>query len=185
MERHKGIGLHKTGTSSLTSALDRLRFVRGGTLKFDLPECEYYIGDYMNIPKDKYQELDERFPDAKFILTIRDDVDVWYTSMVRYSKKFKNNRIIKKHRRSMYGAETPNASYRQQYLDHWFGVTGYFMDKYGEQADEKLLVVCWADYKEWESLCPFLGVEIPDERFPHRNANHFNPEFDSCEEHES
>src|SRR5688572_9537210 len=99
-----GIGFHKTGTSSLASALRYLgyRTVHGDgreswagadegvTLinliesgNYRLPTFELFEAFIHNPYAAIWRQLDEMFPAAKFIFTLREE-DAWIDSCVRY-----------------------------------------------------------------------------------------------------
>ena len=100
-------GLGKTGTTSLAEALRILGFT-----VYDYPEHELHHGDewldilyggkqtdFASMYKDVdavadlppafwYQEIYEAFPNAKVVLTIRDNEDVFARSLAREKKKW-------------------------------------------------------------------------------------------------
>ena len=95
-----GIGLSKTGTTSLHAALEILGY-RAGTFRHmrDLGLDHWFRGDFSpNYLKDLdavtdlpvatwFRELDIRYPGSKFILTVRPR-DSWLQSIKR---QFENN----------------------------------------------------------------------------------------------
>ena len=92
-----GIGLSKTGTTSLYAALDRLGF-RSGTYRHlrALGLDAWFRGDFSGDPLGDYdalsdlpvgafyRQLDRRYPGSKFILTHRDR-ESWLASCRSYS----------------------------------------------------------------------------------------------------
>lgn len=164
-------GFPRTGTTSLKVALKTLGFTPGGVYKFDDPDAEIFVGDYNCLPTDKYKKLDGLYPDAKFILTLRENVTVWYASLCRWAKKHEHHEGLRKQRNSMYGAEMPQEYFKHIYMDHWYGVTEYFQNTYGLDYDHKLLVVNWERGDGWERLCEFLNVDVPNKPFPHKNKS--------------
>lgn len=94
------IGANKTGTTSVESALQRLGFKLGVQSDAELLYRSYAernfkpIVDYCKTA-DAFQDvpfslpftyvvLDQFFPNAKFILTIRDSAEQWYNSLTRF-----------------------------------------------------------------------------------------------------
>jgi hypothetical protein len=111
-----------------------------------------------------YKEIDVRFPDAKFILTVRTSSDVWFASLCRLAAKIGPTEF----RRRIYGYEMPDdneAAHIAAYERHNEAVREYFAAKPG-----KLLVACWEEGTGWKELCEFLGRDIPDAPFPHENV---------------
>ena len=167
-----GIGLPKSGTTSLKTALHKLGFQPGGALKYDDPDAEVFVGDYNLLPIERYRVLDMKYPDAKFILTLRESPEVWYNSVYNWAERFKDNAGLKKQRKSMYGYEMPvRDPLIEQYITHAESVYQYFEYRYHAKIKDKLLIVCWEYGDGWEELCGFLNKPIPDVPFPHKNTN--------------
>ena len=130
----------------------------------DLPTCLYY------------EELLEEFPDAKVVLTVR-DAEGWFRSWKRLNDAFRFIRPFARFsprvRRAMditdllvtgtvMGGAIEKASNIEVYERHNQAVRD-------RVPSERLLVFDVRD--GWAPLCEFLGVEIPDEPFPHLNES--------------
>jgi hypothetical protein len=106
-----------------------------------------------------YRELDDAYPGSKFILTIR-DVDEWWASVLtRFGGKSTEMRAW------IYGAGDPEGHedlYKKRYEAHNAEVLGYFSNR-----PDDLLVFAIANGEGWDQLCPFLGIPMPSEPFPH------------------
>lgn len=137
-----------------------------------------------------YKELLAAYPDAKVILTERDDADAWFRSQMRtvvpYSAKIIGVTWLDK----LKGLFSPLDStvvnffnliishapaYKALWHDYYHGTetAKRFYDDYNAEIKrivpkENLLVF---NLKEgWEPLCNFLGEQVPkDEEFPRRN----------------
>ena len=166
-----GIGLPKTGTTSLKQAFISLGLKFGGIHTLFDKSYEAHCGDSFCLPKDKYKTMDLDFPGAKFILTLRKDVDTWYDSICRWSVRFKGDQGLLAQRKRMYGSEMPDTSFKGQYMDHWYEVVEYFQNVYGLEAKDKLLVVSFDGGDGWKEICEFLDIPVPTVRFPHKNRN--------------
>ena len=98
-----GIGLNKTGTTSLKTAMKELGFSvgyqpRGEGLIIDwknrnfnnlISYC-YTAQFFQDVPFSlpfTYVILDHAFPKSKFILTVRDNSDQWYRSITKFHSK--------------------------------------------------------------------------------------------------
>jgi hypothetical protein len=132
-----------------------------------------------------YEELMERYPDAKVILTVRDP-ERWYESArstifniqdVASSPIFSLGSLFvprMRHMRRaarMAGDLTRQSVFDVEFEDRRHAIEAFIQwnEKVEERVpSEKLLVY---EVKEgWEPLCDFLGVEAPkDEPFPHLN----------------
>lgn len=173
------IGFQKTGTTSLEVALqsmgytvkscfgreltlERLRqtFVQAG---LEIAR-EYDAVEDMPWPL-MFRELDEAFPGARFILTLR-DTDRWLTSICKH---FGNNPHVMQQLTYGEDAAAPLGNeerYRQVYEAHNKAVLDYFAER-----PQDLLVLRLEDGDGWDKLAPFLGLEnAPSGPFVHTNT---------------
>ncbi len=194
-----GAGFGRTGTLSLKTALEDLGFgpchhmmvvltqsrqlklwddiargkradwnkvFSGFGASVDWPSCKYY------------RELMEAFPDAKVVLSIRDE-ERWYESakktiysigrqMLKSPLSWIIPRVIRLRRMSN------NVIWGGTFADR-FEDRDYALQVYRRHIEEvkkvvppeRLLVY---EVKEgWEPLCKFLGVPVPDKPFPRLN----------------
>jgi hypothetical protein len=169
------IGFHKTGTTSLETALTKLGYKVTGCFGTKDPDIANKVHEMAYAKVDKfdafqdnpwpilYRELDERFPGSKFILTRR-PTESWINSQV---KDFATAETPM--RRWIYGdnAGCPAGNeeiYKARYERHNREVQEYFADR-----PDDLLVIDLPNDDGWSRLCPFLGHPVPDEPFPHSN----------------
>ncbi len=167
------IGYHKTGTTSLDAALRQLGYNVCGAetgLAATLFEnnldpvwelVEEYDAFHDNPWAVLYKELDEQYPNSKFILTTRKN-DAWLNSIVRHFGKTHSEM-----RRWIYGVGFPKGNekiYLEKYVKHNADVKSYFEDR-----KDDLLEVSWEEGNGWKELCRFLEQPIPDLIFPHQN----------------
>ncbi len=101
------IGLNKTGTTSLEETFKSLGYTVGDQVKGELLLKEYAVRNFNSViglchTADAFQDapfsfpytfvlLDHYFPNAKFILTVRDTPDQWYSSMVKFHSNLWGN----------------------------------------------------------------------------------------------
>ncbi len=170
-----GVGFQRTGTTSLSVALNTL-----GIKTLQFPKELYndidhdMIREYDGFTDDPvtllYKELDQRHPKSKFIHTIRDEKS-WIKSIhwllttgkVKFKESF--------------------TKYGDEFNMKLFGTTEYdeklFLETYRKYNDEVFnyfvnrsddcLVIDFTKGEGFEKLCPFLGKPLPDRPFPHRN----------------
>lgn len=171
MEKRKvfGVGLSKTGTTSLTAALKRLGYKATHYPNlFSVIETAREYDAVTDTPVIVFMEaLDRLFPRAQFILTVRHEGE-WLDSCRRHYAR-KAPRQMKGwqrwNRRCVFGIHGFDEDvFRQVRLVHTLRVKRLFAGRHG-----KLLVmnVCAGD--GYDVLCPFLGLPVIDESFPHRN----------------
>jgi 3'(2'), 5'-bisphosphate nucleotidase len=170
-----GIGLSKTGTTSLANALQIL----GYKTKDNMGVVRYATGDLSSVDLDVvdahdaltdtpipsfYRELDTRFPGSKFILTVRDS-DAWLLSCRKQFTQRDSERQNDAHRRlfiDLYGTDVFDAQgFATGYRRFVDGVHGHFKD---------LLVLDVSAGEGWEKLCAFLEHPVPDIPFPKANV---------------
>jgi len=176
-----GIGLHKTGTTTLGKALQTLGYTHRAHAPKLLPAIQR--GDWRPVMRKvrKYdsfadtpwpllfRELDERVPGAKFILTLRDP-DAWYRSLANHAGERSTPM-----REWIYGPGNGSpagreAIYKARFAEHNAAVQAYFA---GRPAD--LLVIDLTAAPRWDELCAFLGLPVPPEPFPHYNQASYDP----------
>lgn len=174
-----GIGLSKTGTTSLARALE--------TLGFKVKDCmgvtKYIKGDPASIDQAAlvsydaftdtpipsfYRELDLLYPGSKFILTTR-DIEGWLKSC---KKQFTKNLAEK---RSDAGNQLFLDLYDTVVFDEEKFKAGYkkFTDgvfHYFKGRPDDLLVIDIARGEGWEKLCPFLDKPLQTIPFPKSNV---------------
>jgi hypothetical protein len=172
-----GIGLNRTGTSSLCQAMRLLDFSAKHCVHHweDIRTYEF-TNDYPIMYL--YKALDRYFGStSRFILTIR-DLDTWLASWHGFQSVLDNYRAPEENFRykirlgralqrfMVYGDIDYNeGTMRTAWYRHHAEVYEYF-----KHQPERLLVMNIADDQDgWEKLCPWLGVDIPDIPFPHRN----------------
>lgn len=184
-----GLGLSRTGTRSLTAALhvigidtvhypiddDTFRALTTGQLDFELLDAFDGITDITVSPY--YAQLEQMHPDAKFVLTTRDE-ETWLKSCKNHwtgrdpfaPSETSGHRTHMKIRRFLraatYGTyEFHPERFRHVYRKHNEDVRRYFADKPG-----KLIELDIVGGDGWERLCPFVGRPIPGQPFPHKGG---------------
>jgi len=178
MNKVFGIGFHKTGTTTLESVLKELGYKVCG-VKLELAKhlesnnwdpiwkmVEEYDAFQDNPWPLLYRKLYEKYPDGKFILTLRDQ-EKWLKSI---SNHFGDEPTDM--RKWIYGVGSVKGNeeiFLNRYLEHNQSVKEFFKDKPG-----KLLVVSWEDGARWEEICSFLEKKVPNKPFPHANKGTYN-----------
>lgn len=172
-----GIGFHKTGTKSLAAALETLGYrVHGPGWVRDaqacaslqslwasaLPLIDGYDAFQDNPWPLLWRQLVSRFPDARFILTVRDESQ-WIESAVRYF-----GADATPMRKLIYGADAASPignedRYLARYREHNAEVRQTLA------GSERFLELDIASGEGWKPLCDFLGQPVPRLPFPHAN----------------
>jgi hypothetical protein len=134
-----------------------------------------------------FKMLDEKFPNSKFILTIRDSPDIWYKSLTNFHAKLfgngktpnKSDLIKAKYAYPGYAWEINRICYNspeddiynkdiliQHYIDYNNSVIDYF-----KTQPEKLIVVNLSEPNAAERICNFLNTKRTIEKVPWKNKN--------------
>lgn len=113
-----------------------------------------------------YKELDNKYPNSKFILTVRYE-EKWIKSLVNYSG-YKSTDM----RKWIYGIGYPLGNeelYINVYNKHIADVKEYFRNRPND-----LLVIDLTVGEGWEKICSFPGKQIPNKDFPHTNKGTYH-----------
>jgi hypothetical protein len=179
-----GVGLSKTATSSLNSALEvlgyRSKHFPIGMVRYDdgkISLVRSYVNKFdalTDTPVARfYKELDKEFPGSKFILTIRDH-NSWIKSCRThplFGSAIKWEKRTSKIHEDLYGTiNFDKKKFIKAYDKHVKEVKSYFK---GRKKDFLVLDICGG--KRWKELCDFLGEPIPDKPFPMSNVSKNNP----------
>ena len=157
-QRIFGISFPRTGTSSLAYAIRKL----GWNTRHYLSERDYqYIQSY-EFANDfpitfRYKELDDRFPDSKFIYSDR-PVEDWLKSYETHLQRTGDVTMgnWQEYNRHMFGStKFDKEHFREVFLKHREEVFEYFKDR----PDDLLVLNMPYDVKEWTEICIFLGAE--------------------------
>ncbi|TWH92416.1 MULTISPECIES: sulfotransferase family protein [Sphingobium] len=174
-----GIGLNKTGTTTLGSCFQRLGYKHLGYRR-DLLHA-YRSRQVARVFKEidrfesfedwpyplMYRELADRYPDAKFVLTVRKSAETWLNSLSRHARQ---SRPLRHARKLAYGYHYPENAPDEH-------IAFYHAHNQEAQAflGDRVRVLCWEKGDQWEQLCDFIGAEVPDAPFPHVNAGKTPP----------
>ena len=182
MNKIFGIGMPKTGTTSLHHALELLGYRSIHFPRDELTVSELEAGNYRLTLLNEYDalsdvpipaifaQLDHFWPDSKFVLTVR-NLDSWLDSCANAPFNAPESIPKKDHfryfyRSLLYGCISFNRErFAWVYQNHIRTVTEYF----AEEKTSQLLIMDLAAGDGWDELCRFLNVEKPQCEFPHSN----------------
>jgi hypothetical protein len=174
-----GIGLSKTGTTSLHQALLRLGYrsvhyphdpvtrsqLLRGDFRLQLLDHVDALTDSPIVPF--FRSFDRLYPGSRFILTVR-DLDSWLDSAERHWARYPLRRPDDPRlpfRLALFGIAHFN---REHFADIWRQHHAAVRDYFRGRAQDLLeLDLCGG--AGWEPLCRFLGHPLPNEPFPHAN----------------
>lgn len=184
-ERVFGIGLNKTGTTSLKRCYEALglvpvaptqgprarEIIRAVVRDNDYEPALRLARDYRAFEDrpwnvwDMYRHADERFPGSRFILTVRDP-DSWWRSVKRWVK------VTKPQMKPLYRVHfRVKQLKRREMIESYQRYNQEVADYFRGRSDFLLLEIEKAD---WETVCGFLGQPVPDLPFPHTNRQRYD-----------
>lgn len=168
-----GIGYPRTGTKTLGTCFRTLGFTNATWMSseyelFEEDQFDRLMNDAESYDSFEdlpwcllYKEIDERFPNSKFILTLRKNERQWFESMRKHEVRIGNG---------IYWP-TSGPKYDEEintYRKHNASVRNYFKNR-----SHDLLEICWENGDGWEKLCTFLDKPVPSTSFPHANKTPF------------
>ena len=196
------IGLNKTGTTTIEKVLENFHFTMGSQSKGELLIHDWFNRDYKKIIRlcksaDAFQDipfslpytfmfLEQYFPKAKFILTIRDDAEQWYNSLTRFhanlwgnGKEAPNITQLKQAKYRYVGFaydanrmmfNTPiEEPYHKETLINFYSRHNTSVIEYFRGKPHKLLVINVANKTDYLKLCDFVDKEPIGNDFPWEN----------------
>ncbi|MEM7183735.1 MAG: sulfotransferase [Spirochaetota bacterium] len=175
------IGLNQTFAKRLTKALSYLGYTiyqdpvdtqlmdELQKAMFQLSVLQYFdgIADFCIAPY--FSQLEQKFPNSKFILTVREEEEWlegmynnWQRKLSSQALQNPRNRLRKKQIQFVYGTtDFDGELLLEKYKVHVGNAVHYFQRK-----NKNLLVMDIAAGDGWAKLCPFLGKEVLTYPFP-------------------
>ncbi len=182
-EKVFGIGLSRTGTSSLNRALQILGYE---AIHWINPHTQTILGRrdfalfdaFSDIPVSyQFEHLYDHYPNARFIYTTRDRAS-WKESVTAHYMNLRgisspaeldNPEIAQRFDGAGEPADQnlyiPHETWGEAYDDFDDRVRRFFADR----DDTRILELRITDGEGWERLCPFLDRDIPGEPYPDVN----------------
>jgi hypothetical protein len=197
MNKLFGIGLQKTGTNSLTVALNLLgvntiHYPHDNQTYDELKRAHYNLSIMQKYQGATdlpialyYPHLDKQFPNSKFILTVR-DLDSWLTSTENHWRV--NQSLYNENQTS------PRPEYKKMALFLATSLLGchfferqrfsYCYQKHNQDVEnyfvnrrEDFLILDVSKSNAWELLANFLNKPVPNIDFPHENKGTYPKSF--------
>jgi hypothetical protein len=172
-----GIGLNKTGTTSLHEAFRMLgydslhwggpalrRFVEASLDAGDplLSRLDPHLDAFSDIQvlSEHYELLDRQYPGSRFVLTVR-PLEDWIESRRRHVET--NRRRVEAGTYRGAFLEVDEDAWRAHWTSHVEGVRAYFAGR------DDFLELDLTAHPDWDALCEFLGIRPPSAAFPWAN----------------
>jgi hypothetical protein len=162
-----GVGLARTGNTSLCAALLRVGYVsvKQDPQFHELRELDGGSGATVLL---NFKYLDYVFPGSRFVLTTR-DVASWLASMER-SHRLNPRPIQGEHERiARRMAIFECVGYDETKLRNAFDRHHAEVHRYFAKRPDDLVELNLPAGEAWDRLCPFLGQKTPDADFPDLN----------------
>jgi hypothetical protein len=195
------IGFNKTGTTTLEYTLKQHNFSVEKQSVFSNYANDWAARDFSRIIKsckkaDAFQDfpfsfphtfiaLDMAFPNSKFILTLRDNPEQWYNSIVKFhSKLWADGNVPTKQdlqnatryykgrpwqmNRMLFSSPEEDPYNKEklikQYLDHINNVKNYFRHR-----EKDLLIINVSEKNSYKDFCNSLNISPIFDKFPWKN----------------
>lgn len=175
------VGNPKTGTSSLLKAFQILEYK---CASYDLEKALNHIMEeedvLVNQAKDfnflkdwpcrfLYKEIDQRYENCKFILTIRDE-EKWVNSYTNHVSSEIPDSITNRYRLKTLGINPREYLHDKEFLiENVYRKNNQDVLDYFKYRPNDLFIIDITKENKWDSLCKFLKKPIPNEKFPHEN----------------
>lgn len=181
------VGLSRTGTTTLTVALRRLGYlaahwVNPATGQMLLPADAAIFDAMADAPvADAVEELADRYPQARFILTLRPAAS-WERSLLALMRREHGiagaealARFIRSGAGGMHGGRWAEVCARQLLVPGGLAAAPAahaerVRARFRHEPQRLLEFDLWAG-DGWGKLCAFLGLPVPAEPFPHANVS--------------
>jgi len=162
-----GIGLAKTGTTSLNDAFAILGIASIGC-PASIASIRRFEAATDGIVADRFEELDQTFPNSRFIYTLRDP-ESWIASYTRYhGRKQSPMPGHEDMRNRLYGTSGVD---KQTLLDAYGRHERHVYEYFRDRTDDLLVLNICGGQADWETLCAFLDKPVPGVPFPASNEN--------------
>jgi len=197
------VGMNKTGTESTKAALIELGFhfapqLPGERMLKEWAERRFeklinFCYDYQcfkDIPFSwpyTFQILDTHYPNSKFILTIRDNSEVWFESIKRFhgqlfsqgqtpswedleSASYVYKSWMAEANKYIFQADEYGLYAQSRYIEV-YEFHNQMVREYFRYRSDALLVINTASEGSYDQLCKFLDVSPVRTKFPHLNKS--------------
>jgi hypothetical protein len=174
------IGFMKTGTTTLNRALSMLGYrVSHNSWKWlklivknDWPGIQQKMDSWDAVEDNPipliYKELDALYPRSKFILTEREP-EKWYNSVSYHVGDLSSPMHEWLFGRGKGLPRNDKKHTLNVFVKHRENVIEYFKDR-----PDDLLIIDITKIENWDTICTFLGEEIPEAVFPHANRTAYD-----------
>lgn len=171
-----GVGLSKTGTSTLTECLNHLGYnclhwgEKAALLYVDKKYDEIFQGylpkydSFTDYPWNLMYRMFDNLYNCKFILTSRASAEKWYNS-------FKNHILSVGHFNTgklVYGFEDPERD-KQKMLNYYWMHNSQVREYFSTFNNNNFLDICFESGDGWPEICDFLNHPVPDIPLPWEN----------------
>ncbi|EIC22591.1 glycosyltransferase [Thiorhodovibrio frisius] len=194
------IGRNDTGTTALKKAFAQLGFAVGDQrAAIALADQHYYGGNFSEIIlycrsaqvfqdapfsfPETFKHLDAAYKNSKFVLTVCDDAEQWYKSLIRRHSKIygkegniptaENLKTANYYRKGwayhivkFYGTSDKDPYNKKTLIDHYNKYNQDVINYFKERSND-LLVLNLAEAGSYKKFVEFVGVKSPFYAFPH------------------
>jgi hypothetical protein len=196
------IGLNKTGTTTIENVFKEFGYSLGSQKDGELLIFDWFNRDFNQIIKhcktaEVFQDipfslsytyiiLEQHFENAKFILTVRDNAEQWYDSLINFHAKIwgngENPPTVEQLKKGYslypgfayetlvraYNTEKEDIYNKEKLIFHYESHINY-VKEYFKNKPDKLLVINVSKKEDYKRLCTFLKKPYLRDDFPWMN----------------
>lgn len=175
-----GIGLNKTGTTSIGKYFEKLGYKHYCGCSYDnIVKAKNNINEIYKIA-DKFEFFEDwpwplifkklytKYPKSKFILTIRKNEEEWFDSLLRHSKRNPST----KQRLEIYGHYDPNETNKIDHITFYNNHNTDVLNFFKENNPDRLLILSTDDSNKEEKIYNFIDKFFDKDnyiKYPHKN----------------
>lgn len=196
------IGLNKTGTTSLEKEMMSLGYTVGNQMRgtrlidywakrdfnpiIQLAKTAQFFQDAPFSYPYTFIAMDQAFPNSKFILTVRNNAEEWYNSLIRFHGKLWGNGNTPPTSEDLKNAPGPwpgsryeikmkihnvpkNEPYKKDVLIDYYETHNKNVKDYFRHRLNDLLILNLKEKDSYSKFCKFLDIKQTKEHFPWEN----------------
>jgi sulfotransferase family protein len=162
-----GIGLNKTGTTSLNIFLRNFDYFSSWSTP-PVEKCKLLLTNDAALYKEAekfdlhedwpwpmvYKKIASQYPSSKFILTLRDSPEEWFNSLQNTSAKHGRSQ----HKKLFYGTDDLGKMDKGPLIDFYLNHEADVITFFNEKGQDRLLIIKTSDKNKESKICAFLDL---------------------------
>lgn len=178
-----GIGLNKTGTTSLNIFMRNFDYFSSWSTP-SVDKCKLMLSNETVLYKEAerfdlhedwpwpmvYKKIFFKYPNSKFILTLRDTPEQWFNSLKNTSSKHGNSQ----HKKLFYNTDDVKDADKDRLIELYLNHESEVVQFFNENGADQLLVFKTSEENKESKICEFLGLDnINNYKYPCGNVGKY------------